>query len=177
MVGRGVYQHASGSELTGAESMKIEGTVGVAKVVDGWSVCIDMGSGGRMVHEHVSSNRKAVEILAGRVRTSGEIDLSKWSKAERTSSEALKDRGMAIAAAARPNALELARTVAREVARENGGECHMDMVRNAMPDDVYLGPAAGSVFKCQGWVFTGRRVRSDREENHARELKVWRLVD
>jgi hypothetical protein len=40
-----------------------------------------------------------------------------------------------------------------------------------------LGPAAGSVFKCSEWEFTGRRIQATvNRRSHARELKVWRLA-
>jgi len=40
---------------------------------------------------------------------------------------------------------------------------------------VDLGPAMGSLFKGNEWIFTGERVKSTRVKNHSRELKVWRL--
>tara|TARA_R100000664_G_C2748680_1_gene136096 strand:- start:1642 stop:1968 length:327 start_codon:yes stop_codon:yes gene_type:complete len=40
-----------------------------------------------------------------------------------------------------------------------------------------LGNAAGSIFKGKKWKFTGERIQSRRPAAHAREIKVWRLVE
>jgi len=40
-----------------------------------------------------------------------------------------------------------------------------------------LGNAAGSIFKGKQWRFTGDRIQSRRPAAHAREIKVWRLVE
>ena len=87
-----------------------------------------------------------------------------------------KTEGMLNAADARPRALQLARQVARELC-EQFGETEADAVGRELKVRYgidSLGPAAGSLFKV-GFVFTGRRVRSTRISNHARELKIWRL--
>lgn len=91
-------------------------------------------------------------------------------------SEAGKESGMTAAAEKRPSDLELAREIARSLCKANG-TANADEVGRLLDERhgvVSLGPAAGSIFKC-GFVFTGRRVRSTRTKNHARELKVWRL--
>ncbi|MCC9603531.1 hypothetical protein LOC67_23525 [Stieleria sp. JC731] len=41
---------------------------------------------------------------------------------------------------------------------------------------IDLGPAAGSLFRGRQWQFTGKRIKSAKVSNHAREIKVWRLV-
>lgn len=93
-----------------------------------------------------------------------------------TTGEALKQHGMELAADHRVDELCLARQIAIEIARNGDGTCHMDQVRQRLPEGVELGPAAGSVFKGSEWEFTGLRVRSLLQSNHARELKVWRLI-
>jgi len=90
-------------------------------------------------------------------------------------SQERKDEGMDRAAG---NSFDLARAqlIAVKIAKKNGGMCHADMVgaeleKMGLPN--CLGPAAGSLFRGNSWIFTGRRVRSSRKSNHARELKVW----
>lgn len=93
-------------------------------------------------------------------------------------SEDRKSEGMRRAAEARSSPLEVARQVAVELCRLNG-ETHADEVGRVLAERhgiKSLGPAAGSVFK-GAFEFTGRRVRSARKTNHARELKVWRLKE
>ena len=95
---------------------------------------------------------------------------------DRQKSDDAKADGMRRAADARPEPLQHARHVARELC-EQFGETNADIVGTEMKARYgidSLGPAAGSLFKV-GFVFTGRRVRSTRISNHARELKVWRL--
>ena len=88
-----------------------------------------------------------------------------------------KTNGMQVAEDNAADPLELARSIARRLARENG-ETNADAVGAILFNQhgiKSLGPAAGSVFKGNEWVFTGKRVQSTRVKNHARELKVWRL--
>lgn len=91
-----------------------------------------------------------------------------------------KAEGMVLAAAAQPDLLNIARRIAAEIAnRKPNHECNADEVGLELARRGYqsnLGPAAGSIFKGQEWEFTGRRIRSERVKNHARELKVWRYV-
>ena len=91
-----------------------------------------------------------------------------------------KSRGMSAAQWNRSDLLSEARKIACELAmtRETR-ECHADnvnreMKRRGIPFEE-LGPAAGSIFKGKDWIFTGKRIKSARISNHARELKVWRL--
>ena len=95
--------------------------------------------------------------------------------------ESEKAKGMSAASWSRSDLLAEARTIACELAmaRETR-ECHADSVnremkRRGIPFED-LGPAAGSIFKGRDWVFTGKRIKSARISNHARELKVWRLT-
>tara|TARA_Y100000310_G_scaffold182419_1_gene182517 strand:- start:808 stop:1131 length:324 start_codon:yes stop_codon:yes gene_type:complete len=91
-----------------------------------------------------------------------------------------KTTGMALAADANMDRLALARRLAAEIAsRKLSRECNADEVGREMNRRGFgsnLGPAAGSLFKGGNWEFTGRRIRSSRVTNHARELKVWRYV-
>lgn len=90
-----------------------------------------------------------------------------------------KEAGMSFSAGA-SNSLDTAREIAVSLAKSRDDRCvtaddvgeSMDKLRMTP-----LGPAAGSLFsqKCN-WEFTGRRVRSTRVSNHARELKVWRYI-
>ena len=90
---------------------------------------------------------------------------------------AKRDAGMKLAADKKADLLALARVVARDYARKHG-EVHADNVGRILKAEHgvdSLGAAAGSLFKGQEWVFTGRRCESARATNHGRELKVWRL--
>jgi hypothetical protein len=93
-------------------------------------------------------------------------------------SERLKVWGMARAESNHGDRLTIARTLARQHARWNGGEVTSDDVGRLLEKhglDGNLGAAAGSLFRGDEWVFTGRRVKSTRVTNHGREIKVWRL--
>lgn len=93
-----------------------------------------------------------------------------------TESERRKEVGMDAAATAGMSVLALARKVAKDLCLEHG-ETNADEVGQVLWRDYRiksLGPVAGSIFK-DGFVFTGRRVKSARKKNHAREIKVWRL--
>ena len=76
--------------------------------------------------------------------------------------------------------LHMARRIAKDLARSHPlRECHADAVGMELRRRGYppsLGPAAGSLFKGREWKFTGERIPSTRTSNHAREIKVWRLV-
>ena len=88
-----------------------------------------------------------------------------------------KDAGMQRAAENNPTGLELAKTIARELALQHG-ETDADQVGALLFERhkiQTLGPAAGSIFKGGEWEFTGKRKLSRRKSNHAREIKVWRL--
>lgn len=94
-----------------------------------------------------------------------------------TASTARKDAGMEAAARNAETDLDKARAIARELC-EAHGETDADEVGkllHARYGIKSLGPAAGSIFK-SGFEFTGRRRKSARKTNHARELKVWRLA-
>jgi len=90
------------------------------------------------------------------------------------SGQTLKDEGMRIAAENRRHLLTRARQIAMTAAHQNGTVTADDVAKRL---DGALGPAAGSVFKTKDFIFTGERVRSTQENNHARELKVWRLSE
>lgn len=94
-------------------------------------------------------------------------------------SRTAKASGMGLAAINRESLLSLARKVAVQIAKANGGTCNMDQVSLALIgkgiDPRCLGNAAGSVFKTKDWIFTGERIQSAKVSSHAREVKVWRL--
>lgn len=93
----------------------------------------------------------------------------------RNSSLAGKETGMALAAENRAEGLAKARAAARRIALGRADRtCHADLVGEET--GLNLGPAAGSIFRDGAWEFTGERVPSRRVTNHARELKVWKLV-
>lgn len=91
--------------------------------------------------------------------------------------ERLKRIGMDRAAMSKDTLLGYARGLAVDLARENGGLCHADMVAEALAKEGRppLGNAAGSLFLGHVWEFTGQRVKSQRAHAHANELKLWRL--
>ena len=91
-----------------------------------------------------------------------------------------KEEGMALAADNQLDWLQVARNIAVEIAKRDPNRC---CNADAVGLELYkrhgittLGPAAGSLFKEPHWEFTGQRVLSKRKSNHARELKLWRLV-
>jgi hypothetical protein len=94
-------------------------------------------------------------------------------------SERRKRLGMKDAAEneTRVDDLDFARNVARCLARQNPDrECYADQVGEILDQEgIELGPSSGSIFKGSEWEFTGKRIKSSRKSNHARELKVWRL--
>ncbi len=97
-------------------------------------------------------------------------------------SEDLKAEGMGRAAAVREVDVEKAREIARMLCRGKRSEgkdptINADEVGKYMEDHGFknLGAAAGSIFRSKEFEFTGERINSARESNHARELKVWRL--
>lgn len=96
-------------------------------------------------------------------------------------SQKAKDEGMVLAEMGHAaDLLAVARVVARELAaRRADRRCDADAVGKELALRGYpanLGPAGGSLFKGGGWEFTGDRKRSARVSNHARELKIWRLM-
>tara|TARA_R100001015_G_C4603450_1_gene158407 strand:+ start:910 stop:1233 length:324 start_codon:yes stop_codon:yes gene_type:complete len=96
--------------------------------------------------------------------------------------ERLKKQGMSLAAnqEGKPCLLDVARHYARIIAIQSyNNEVNADDVFRLMSQEGItekLGAAAGSLFKGKEWEFTGKRVKSQRTSNHAREIKVWRYV-
>jgi len=95
-------------------------------------------------------------------------------------SEQLKLAGMELAADNVREPLELARTIAKELALTKPDRCLcMDEV-GAVLETRYgihsLGPASGSLFKSKEWSFTGRYVKSTKITNHSRIIRVWRYI-
>jgi hypothetical protein len=91
--------------------------------------------------------------------------------------EERKREGMARAAASKESQLGYARGLAMDLARANEGICDADMVAAALEAEgrPTLGNAAGSLFLTHVWEWTGLRVKSQRPQANANELKVWRL--
>ena len=91
-----------------------------------------------------------------------------------------KEEGMSIAADNQADWLGIARGIAVEIAKQHPERlCDADKVGEELFKRhriSSLGPAAGSLFKEKHWTFTGDRKLSKRKTNHARELKIWRLV-
>ena len=91
-----------------------------------------------------------------------------------------KARGMSAASWSRSDLLAEAQTIAcelamaREMREVHADNVYREMKRRGIPFEG-LGPAAGSIFKGRDWVFTGKRIKSARISNHARDIKVWRL--
>jgi hypothetical protein len=95
-----------------------------------------------------------------------------------TPSEQLKQIGMNLAASCRTSDLSMARLIAIQLAQQSPTKTtNIDLVRpHLQPLGIELGPAAGSLFALPCWEFTGMRQRSTLETNHAREIKIWRLL-
>lgn len=92
-------------------------------------------------------------------------------------SDAERIRGMEDAAVSRAATLGVARGVALGLAM-HGEEITADDVVKVMVDqgfDVHaLGNAAGSLFRGDGWQWTGRYKNSTRVHAHSNPLRVWR---
>ena len=87
-----------------------------------------------------------------------------------------KEAGMAAAAASKNIVLDQARSIARLLAAQNGEVTADDVQRELERRDLpSLGPAAGSLFRTKDFVFTGKRIKSSKISNHAREIRVWAL--
>lgn len=96
-------------------------------------------------------------------------------------SERRKEQGMNLAEMNKLTDMQLARRVATDLAKKHP-------LREVNADDVFkvlanvygidsLGPASGSLFRgYNNWEFTGKRVKSSRKTNHAREIRVWRYI-
>jgi hypothetical protein len=90
-----------------------------------------------------------------------------------------KEAGMLQAADNKAGLLTFARTLAVEVAKARPDRCiSADDVQAALVargvSDHALGNAAGSLFRGEGWTFTGRYVQSARVGAHRNLLRVWR---
>lgn len=93
-------------------------------------------------------------------------------------SDKLKEDGMAKAADNRQEQLEIARDIAKRIAKEQGTVNADDVGRALKRIGINtLGPAAGSLFRGKEWVFTGQWVKSKRITNHSRMIRVWKLKE
>lgn len=86
-----------------------------------------------------------------------------------------KERGMKAAAEANESPLEAAREFARRFALDHGEVTADDVGSFLEANKIKTGPWMGSLFKCPGWVFTGKWIPSKRPSNHGRMLRVWRI--
>ena len=93
-------------------------------------------------------------------------------------SKETRETGMARAALAHLEDLVIARGIAREIACASPTQtCDADQVQRVLLEKgIKLGNAAGSLFKGTEWEWTGEIRNSIRITNHARMVRVWRLV-
>lgn len=93
--------------------------------------------------------------------------------------EGRKRDGKARAAANHRELLELARKVAIQAAlRHPDRLCTAaDVAEVLKAKHIQLGNWMGSLFNSRSWVDTGQRVRSRVPSAHAREIRVWRLLE
>lgn len=91
--------------------------------------------------------------------------------------ERRKREGQARAAQSKESQLGYARGLAVDIARENGGLCHADLVAEALAKEGRppLGDAAGSLWLKHVWEFSGKYHLSERPASHRNRLMVWRL--
>jgi hypothetical protein len=96
--------------------------------------------------------------------------------AAREEGERLKRQGMERAATSGAHLLGIAREMAFDLARKDGGECNADRVAAAMQAEGYppLGNSAGSLFTDGNWEWTGKFIKSSRQHTHANLLRVWK---
>jgi hypothetical protein len=91
-----------------------------------------------------------------------------------------KREGMDVAANRRTRILALARTVAERHAELYGTVTIDDVMQGLTTcglEPADLGQAAGSVFRGKAFKWTGAWMESKRPSNHARAVRVWRLVE
>lgn len=91
-----------------------------------------------------------------------------------------KALGMDAAASRRQRILALARTVAERHAEQHGTVTIDDVMQGLTTcglEPADLGQAAGSVFRCRTFKWTGTWKESARPSNHARVVRVWRVVE
>jgi hypothetical protein len=94
--------------------------------------------------------------------------------------EALKTKGMELAAESRKELLNIARIEARFLAMKHPEHLvTADEVQAALIAKNYnpaqLGNAAGSIFKGKAWQFQGYQ-KSARKSNHGRDIKIWKYL-
>ena len=98
-------------------------------------------------------------------------ELFDWQRAQR-----LKEQGMESSALINSANLINAQMTAILIAKKNNGYCNADMVqKELMKDGIYLGNAAGSIFRGKNWKCTGW-IKSQRITNHCRFIRVWQYV-
>lgn len=96
---------------------------------------------------------------------------------EKTEGETLRDAGIERVAEHNPDFLTAARGVAREMARDNGGEVWADDLRLELDARGILPNhhnAYGCIFHGPEWIPMGFR-KSKVPSAHARQIRCWRL--
>ena len=103
------------------------------------------------------------------------MDLFDWAEGN-----ARKEHGMQLAESNRQSDLDLARSIAVELATRAADRTitadDVGRVLKRRHDIDSLGPAAGSLFKGDQWKWTGEYRKSVRTTNHGRMLRVWKLI-
>lgn len=94
----------------------------------------------------------------------------------------LKLQGMGLAELNRQELVLKARQVAVEIARARTDKkitvdaVFVELLKQNINANK-LGNAWGSIFRGKQWRFTGDWKKSERASNHARMIRVWRLVE
>ena len=125
-----------------------------------------------MAFELYNGNRYAVECSLHRPRTD--------PKAERSRKRiAARDRNGSQGNLQEYSPLEYARIVAVRLAKCRGS-CSIDDIHFALTRErrswSRFAKVAGNIFRGKDWVFTGEWVKSRRERNRSRKVKLWRYV-
>lgn len=108
--------------------------------------------------------------------TTSQAAARRQAEAEAAEGEQLRREGMERAAKSGAGLLGVAREIAFDLQRENGGLCNADQVAEVMAREGYpsLGNAAGSIFTSGNWEWTGEFVKSERAQAHQNLLRQWR---
>lgn len=100
-----------------------------------------------------------------------------YEKFNAVESEAARDRGMLAAAHKRKWLLKKAREIAVECCNKFGHVVVHRLIKRKICTPDELGPAAGSIFRCNDFEWTGKSRKSKRVSNHAHRILLWKLRD
>lgn len=94
----------------------------------------------------------------------------------RKSGDELKAEGMRRARESHETLFEKARAIAIELGKLRGEITADDVMEELLRrrPSTNLGNAAGSLFRGNQWVFTGKWRKSTRPANHSHQNRVWR---